>query len=643
MFLKIFRLSARCLILRFFRTISFLCFLLVSISGWGAKRLLFIGISGYAPKSGWPELHSANDLLLLRQQFQNQGFIITPVLDQEATRAGINDKFNSFFSGVQPGDKVVLFFAGHGQQIKDDNGDEKDSLDEALVLYDSPKTANGAIYNGNKHLRDDELGHWVKSIMNKVGVEGHVFVLLDCCHSATGLRSGSTTQVRGGASPIVSPGFIENNNELDPGSGYFEIPASRGRGNMATVVLIAAAKARQQNHEIVGEDGKHYGSLSYAFAEALENIQAKETYIEFFTKIRNTIARHTTGLGQEPALEGEGGATVLGGDFIAKRNVYDLIKDSYNKASNTIRVSCGYLMGLFENTIVELVKKGDNSNQVLARGVIVRGGNMSSEVKLDRDLKYKIEDLVIVEKERGFGNKEASIFIDGSMDEEIRSGVTEKIIRKNAFKVSSERQGAELLLKREGDYIKILRMVNQSVVDSINIHQNNASLWCVERITYHLLAKSLRDTEINNSIYKARIGFAESFDDYGNKVVYEGKNTLIIKNIGKAPFYGNLIDIPQNDSVEVILPYPGFKFFLEPDKEIKVSVDVSGNMGTEIFKLVMTDKELILNPHPTRGSNNPLDKLMQRNMRGGENIGSLPIDKLAISTYTFYLKPKPVK
>ena len=49
----------------------------------------------------------------------------------------------------------------------DDNGDEEDGLDESLVLYDAGYWYIPGKYEGENHLRDDELGMWINKLRKK--------------------------------------------------------------------------------------------------------------------------------------------------------------------------------------------------------------------------------------------------------------------------------------------------------------------------------------------------------------------------------------------------------------------------------------------------------------------------------------------
>ena len=111
---------------------------------------------------------------------------IKTLFSEEATKDNIRSAVLDWLVGnVRSGDKVIFYFSGHGVQIRDGDGDEEDGYDESLVAYDSWLI-------DTKFILDDELSRWLEQVptTNKM-------VILDCCHSGTGIRSLELdTQVR---------------------------------------------------------------------------------------------------------------------------------------------------------------------------------------------------------------------------------------------------------------------------------------------------------------------------------------------------------------------------------------------------------------------------------------------------------------
>ena len=78
--------------------------------------------------------------------------------NEKATKSNIMTAFKLLTTRCQKGDIVYIHFSGHGQQVKDVNGDEtKDALDESWIPYDACVSLC-AKDRGEKHLVDDEIG-----------------------------------------------------------------------------------------------------------------------------------------------------------------------------------------------------------------------------------------------------------------------------------------------------------------------------------------------------------------------------------------------------------------------------------------------------------------------------------------------------
>lgn len=109
------------------------------------------------------------------------------------TRAAILDAFAAMARVSRQGDLVFVSMSGHGTRQPDIDGDETDGLDEVFLPSDTGRAEGGARTIPNA-LVDDEIGAAVLAI-RKTGAD--VFLVMDSCHSGTGLRAASTdTAVR---------------------------------------------------------------------------------------------------------------------------------------------------------------------------------------------------------------------------------------------------------------------------------------------------------------------------------------------------------------------------------------------------------------------------------------------------------------
>src|SRR5205085_8251420 len=105
---------------------------------------------------------------------------ITTLLNEQATRVGMLAAFDTFVASTNTGDVVFFYYAGHGSQMPDREGDEPSGIDSTLVPVDSfcgfgKGAENLDITDDEIHLRLMELGKRTDCIT----------LIIDACHSGT--------------------------------------------------------------------------------------------------------------------------------------------------------------------------------------------------------------------------------------------------------------------------------------------------------------------------------------------------------------------------------------------------------------------------------------------------------------------------
>jgi hypothetical protein len=144
------------------------------------KKALLVGINRY-PDPGNELKGCVNDVRRMADTLKNRfGFPgdgnLRILTDARATTKAILDGFAWLTAGASPGDSLVFHYSGHGSQVPDRNGDETtDGLDEILCPYD---------LDWDHPLTDDDLA----AACADVPQGALLTVILDCCHSGTGLR-----------------------------------------------------------------------------------------------------------------------------------------------------------------------------------------------------------------------------------------------------------------------------------------------------------------------------------------------------------------------------------------------------------------------------------------------------------------------
>ena len=227
--------------------------LLIACYTFAEKRALVIGIGAYPDVDyGWHSINGANDIVLAIDLLLANGFSrqhITTLRNEQATYTAILLSLQTLISQAGAGDVVYIHFSGHGQQVTDLNGDEADGFDEAWVPYDALQEPTSS-YNGERHLTDDELNHYLYQISQKIGSKGKLIVVSDACHSGTATRDISDTCIiRGSSAKFILARKV--------GTKDFQ-------SRPIQWIAISACADNECNRQTTTADGTPCGSLTYA-------------------------------------------------------------------------------------------------------------------------------------------------------------------------------------------------------------------------------------------------------------------------------------------------------------------------------------------------------------------------------------------
>ena len=266
------------------------------------KWALLIGINKYK----YAEINSlsgcVNDVELMSKILQENFYFpfdhITLLQDEEATRDNILVAMDTLVDNVGKYDIVVIHYSGHGSQMTDREGDEKDGLDETIVPQDSGRSPNP-----NRDITDDEIYLRLLRLNEKTP---HITLIFDCCHSGTISRDPFGTDERW-VQPDLRP--IE---ELPPSPVLTEL----GRGVRDTgpsgwlplsdrYVLIAACRDEEKAYEYtpnLSDSQLNHGALTYFLGQALCSAQSGTTYRDIFEWVSPQVSAVRSL--QHPQMEG---------------------------------------------------------------------------------------------------------------------------------------------------------------------------------------------------------------------------------------------------------------------------------------------------------------------------------------------------
>ncbi|MGI9304414.1 MAG: caspase family protein [Gammaproteobacteria bacterium] len=177
----------------------------------GHRRLaLIVGVGKYKDSrydlDGPP--NDANRLYDLFTGKNGYGFPkenVCMLLDADATVAQFKQMFDvALVNRARENDVAVLFYAGHGSQTTDLNGDEPDEMDETFVFHDSRT-------GGVKDLPDDEFNKMLARLHEKTE---HITVILDSCNSGSASRGDAGTAT----SRFLEPVRVDTRTAPDSGA-----------------------------------------------------------------------------------------------------------------------------------------------------------------------------------------------------------------------------------------------------------------------------------------------------------------------------------------------------------------------------------------------------------------------------------------
>lgn len=390
------------------------------------KLALIVAVADYPRRGGYPKLSSDNDIPLVRGAMVRHGFAeedISVLLDEQATRAGIFKAIEEhLLAAAEPGDVVFIHYSGHGHQITDQDGDEIDGYDEILVPFDAPSLYHEG-YEGELHIRDDELNEVVETLRQKVAPDGNVVVSLDACHTGSATRGPWEAAVRGMPEPLGPPAAQRPGTRGEgDGGGFYERPGGSTRGGAGEdlrtpYIVFSAARHDEVNWETkdIDRGGISVGSLSLALSQALATADAETTYRVVFERVKEIMAALVPM--QTPQLEGTADVELFSGTAMAQAPYFEVRNV---ESESELIIEGGTLLGLLPGTRIEFHRSGvsdPGGSLALARGSIEQATTVASLVRLDGPVdRAPLEDSWAFVSEYAFSELSVRVFIEPSVD-----------------------------------------------------------------------------------------------------------------------------------------------------------------------------------------------------------------------------------
>lgn len=545
----------------------FFLFLFFSIHCFSAKYGLIVAIGDYQPKTGWSTISSVNDVPLIKQSLLNQGFEeknITTLIDAEATKLGIITALEKLLAKTQPGDIVVFHFSGHGQQIFDDNEDEVDGKDEAMVPYDAwvKYTFN---YKGENHLRDDELGNIIALFRNKLSKNGQLVFILDSCHSGSTTRGKKS---RGGEATFAPDDWKPLDQDKTKGSAMLE--RTKIMPNAAPFVLFTGASADELNYEYEG-----YGSLSFAFSKAMAELGSNFTYRQLFSKIASNM--NVISPKQTPTIEGDIDYKLFNGEYVQQQPYFEVSK---LPNPSLIHINTGKIQGIFEGTTVKIVPSGTikaTDKNCVSTGVVTKASFNLSYIKLDKPLQsLNAKDYWVILDQLSYGNIAINVFFDAKIkDKALIAGVTQFLTENKLGNVVAAIEQADVILENQNQNT-VLKI--PSGLKNIGDDEQTRGGQTIAEINQALFqfaqGQYLKNLSLKNQTYEIEVKLLPvQYDEATGKVgdildsskntneagvfeVVPGKDNVVLQvtNKSKKTLYISLIEINSLGEIAPFLP-----------------------------------------------------------------------------------------
>src|SRR5215470_4961579 len=217
--------------------------------------------------------------------------------------------FNENGKDREKGALIVFHFSGHGSQIKDQDGDEKDDgKDETILPYDTRDKANKV-----SDITDDELNDLLVDLTQYTA---NVVIILDSCHSGTASRGDEDRLAREADEDERVNTYVRRHNvsEEEMANKYVAISGSLStqRSYERPVKRTSASKAD--------------GLLTYYLTQALWRADSHTTYPELLREIGDGIKSELQS-GQDPNIEGDINRQVLGGASLRGDPYFEIVSD----------------------------------------------------------------------------------------------------------------------------------------------------------------------------------------------------------------------------------------------------------------------------------------------------------------------------
>ncbi|KAF8531141.1 caspase domain-containing protein [Gautieria morchelliformis] len=161
--------------------------------GTVSRKALCIGIRYSTHKHNGEVPGAHNDATHLASFLRKEGYEVDVMLDDgngpnQPTKKNVSEAVKRLVAGAQAQDRLFFHFSGHGAQMINMDGTERDGLDELLlpvdyrINQDYPGEHDRNHWFEDSRILDDELNSW---FIESLPMGCRLTVVIDTCHSGT--------------------------------------------------------------------------------------------------------------------------------------------------------------------------------------------------------------------------------------------------------------------------------------------------------------------------------------------------------------------------------------------------------------------------------------------------------------------------
>jgi len=177
---------------------------------------------------------------------------VTTLYDHAANTAAVVKAIRDVGARCKPGDYFVIYYSGHGAQVKErKKGSELSGFDSALCLVEPGGRKEGYFTSGS-YLIDDDLA---KNVIQSIHEDVKFILLTDCCHSGSIADLDSTNW--GNIHAVAFAGCLDEQESNDTGNG--------GIFTHAMLMAISKFSGSQNNDEDYSCAQLYNATLKYDF------------------------------------------------------------------------------------------------------------------------------------------------------------------------------------------------------------------------------------------------------------------------------------------------------------------------------------------------------------------------------------------